>query len=114
MALRNVGFCSAEIEEYPAAELKKAPSRIQRMPTDQTLIDYGLRASVGIAPEKRRCRPECRCIYAKSPMRSAKYRGTEKQMNLWVPGVSRANRKPIRHRRFLEIGPGHRQGNCMN
>jgi hypothetical protein len=51
MALRNVGFGSAEIEEYPAAELKKAPSGIQRMPTAQTLIDYRLCASVGIAPE---------------------------------------------------------------
>ena len=55
MALRNVGFGSAEIEEYPVAELKKAPSGIQRMPTAQTLIDYRICASVGIAPEKRPC-----------------------------------------------------------
>jgi hypothetical protein len=54
--LRNVGFGSAEIEEYPAAELKKAPSGIQRMPTAQTLFDYQLCASVRIAPEKRRYR----------------------------------------------------------
>jgi hypothetical protein len=60
MALRNGGFGSAEIEEYAIAELKKAPSGIQRMPTAQTLIDYRLCASVGIASEKRRSRRESR------------------------------------------------------
>ncbi len=49
--LRNVGFGSADIKGYPTAQLKKAPSGIQRMPTAQTLIDYRLCASVGIAPE---------------------------------------------------------------
>jgi hypothetical protein len=88
MALRNVGFGSAEIEEYPAAELKKAPSGIQRMPTAQTLIDYRLCASVGIAPEKRRLRQNGFWIYAKSPMRSLK---TDVFSNVGVAKVFRGS-----------------------